>query len=98
MSGTEIAVDPSSQTHFSHIRTVDARRTRVTSESALDAGEVLWWHLCFPSKEGGFDSRRPLHTLTPPVSGMGSLSLRGLLPKCADRGPDFNLTQQLKKF
>jgi len=36
--------------------------------------------------------------LTPPVSGMGSLSLRGLLPQCADSGPDFNLTQQLKKF
>ena len=29
------------------------------------AREVLWQHLCFPSNEGGFDSRNPLHKMTP---------------------------------
>jgi hypothetical protein len=33
---------------------------QVVLESRI-AGEVLWWHLCFPSKGGEFDSRRPLN-------------------------------------
>lgn len=35
---------------------------QVVLESHI-AGEVLWWHLCFPSKGGEFDSRRPLQVV-----------------------------------